>query len=358
MDKFVTLEPTRLYSGATGRGTSTAKAPLQVRIGRLPEDLHLLVLSHLPVPDIPAYSRGCRALSKLARDEKIWKARLDCLGLENLGLSSVLDDLEAKAKGQAGVSRAAAPPTMRVDALDDDFGDFASIQVTAPAPDEMGEFVGAFSGASFSSRPFVQAESRPTSKSLYARAHQLLRTVAKSLSAPPHLILATLFQDPAPPLADQSKLLRLLALFLSPGIKPLRAWSTLALSLRSAMDKFDTSLLSAFDFADTRHDEPGMREAAEASWAVWDGADGEWELGRVWAEKREIFYQQGSWDPMANFTCVRPRCEPPRRRANVCLGKTAGWTSTRWTSSSRACWRPCAKTARAPSACSRRRLGC
>jgi recyclin-1 len=48
-----------------------------------------------------------------------------------------------------------------------------------------------------------------------------------------------------------------------------------------------------------------MKEAAEASWAVWDpDGGGEWELGRVWAEKRDIFYAQGRWDPMANLTCV------------------------------------------------------
>lgn len=307
MDKFVALEPTRLYQSATGKAP-TAKAQFQApRIGRLPEDLHLLILSHLPIPDIPAYSRSCRTLSKLAKDEKLWKVKLDCLSLDQHGLASVLDDLEAKAKGVAGASRASAPPTIHVDVIDDDFGDFAAPQVNAMPADEMGEFVGSFSNTSISAAPFIQAESRPTSKSLYARAHGLLRPVSAALTSPPHLVLSTLFPPPAPSLADQSKLLRLLSLFLSPVIKPLRQWDTLALSLRAAMDKFDTSLLAAFDYADTRKDETGMREAAAASWAVWDPAtaSGEWELGRMWAEKREIFYQGGRWDPMANFTCVR-----------------------------------------------------
>jgi recyclin-1 len=44
-----------------------------------------------------------------------------------------------------------------------------------------------------------------------------------------------------------------------------------------------------------------MREAAESSWEVWDG-EGDWEMGKVWAEKREIFYQQGQWRPLDNFT--------------------------------------------------------
>ena len=30
----------------------------------------------------------------------------------------------------------------------------------------------------------------------------------------------------------------------------------------------------------------------------------EWELGKVWAEKREIFYEQSKWKPLDNFTYV------------------------------------------------------
>ncbi|KAG6380060.1 P-loop containing nucleoside triphosphate hydrolase protein [Boletus reticuloceps] len=32
------------------------------------------------------------------------------------------------------------------------------------------------------------------------------------------------------------------------------------------------------------------------------GGAGDWEMGRLWAEKREVFYEQGKWDPAANFT--------------------------------------------------------
>ena len=45
-----------------------------------------------------------------------------------------------------------------------------------------------------------------------------------------------------------------------------------------------------------------LREAADASWEVWDGPGAEWELGKVWAEKREIFYEQSKWKPLDNFT--------------------------------------------------------
>jgi recyclin-1 len=49
-----------------------------------------------------------------------------------------------------------------------------------------------------------------------------------------------------------------------------------------------------------------MKEAAEASWTVYSPniteSSSDWEMGKVWAEKREIFYEQSKWDPMDNFT--------------------------------------------------------
>ncbi|KAF8635631.1 hypothetical protein AX15_000269 [Amanita polypyramis BW_CC] len=79
------------------------------------------------------------------------------------------------------------------------------------------------------------------------------------------------------------------------------------------MDRFDANLLAAFDTADGRGDEDAMREAAESSWDIWEsslsldgsrapGAIVEWEMGKVWAEKREIFYEHGQWNALDNFT--------------------------------------------------------
>lgn len=69
------------------------------------------------------------------------------------------------------------------------------------------------------------------------------------------------------------------------------------------MDLFGESLLTAFDNSDSRGDEKAMAEVAQASWDVWDPAEGHWELARAWADKLEIFYDhQSRWDPMANFT--------------------------------------------------------
>ncbi|KAF7365418.1 hypothetical protein MVEN_00414500 [Mycena venus] len=288
--KFAPLEPQGPKSPTT--------PPL---IGRLPSDLHLLILSYLPIPDFPAYARCNHATAGLSRSEKIWEARWKALGIETHKLGSVLDDLEARSRGQAAASRAAAPPTIPVD---DEFGDFASVDVLAPPIEEMGDFVGAFSPLTpITARiPIASTSSKPTYKTMYMRAHALLKPLTSALTSPPHIILTELSSIlSTPSLRQESLTLHVLSLFLSPWVRPLRKWETMYASLRSAMDRFDANALTGFDAADSRGDEEGMREAAESSWEVWDG-EGDWEMGKVWAEKREIFYQQGQWRPLDNFT--------------------------------------------------------
>ncbi|KAJ7366617.1 exocyst complex component Sec10-like protein [Mycena albidolilacea] len=308
MQKFAPLEPVRLYNSATttgarflSRNQQGPKSPTTPSfIGRLPSDLHLLILSYLPVPDFPAYARCTRATAGLSRSEKIWEARWKALGIETHHLGSVLDDLEARSRGQAAASRAAAPPTI---AVDDEFGDFASVDVLAP-PEELGDFVGAFGPLTpMSARmPIPSTSSTSTFRTMYMRAHALLKPLTSTLASPPHIILTELSSIlSTPSLRQESLTLHVLSLFLSPRIKPLRNWDTMYSSLRSAMDRFDANALAGFDSADSRGDEEGMRETAESSWEVWDG-EGDWEMGKVWAEKREIFYQQGQWRPLDNFT--------------------------------------------------------
>ncbi len=119
-------------------------------------------------------------------------------------------------------------------------------------------------------------------------------------------------------LLHRSKTLRLLHRFHS-LLRPLRSSPSLLSALRAASDRFDATLLSAFDVADGRADEAGMREAAEASWEIWDpheigsGAIAEWEMGRVWGEKREIFYVTSSHKPLDNFTYVMHLLVIPRK---------------------------------------------
>ncbi|KAI0323382.1 hypothetical protein GY45DRAFT_1264660 [Cubamyces sp. BRFM 1775] len=319
MDKFATLEPVRLHVHNHHHNNNnnhhhihkplptSAPAPFQV-IGRLPVDVHIAILSHLAIPDIPAYARCSRALANLARDERVWEARWLSFGIDRLHLGHVLDALEDQTKVQNALDRGHAPPTLQTESLDDEFGDFASVNAQA---DEMGDFVGGGGGGSsggtfslsMSISPRIPAFSSSKSfRSLYIRAHNLLKPLTAALAAPPHAVLSSLFPSPAPPLRSQAHTLRLLSRFLSPAVKPLRAWDSLSAALRAAIDRFEDGLLTAFDVADGNGDEHAMREAADASWEVWDGPGAEWELGKVWAEKREIFYEQSKWKPLDNFT--------------------------------------------------------
>jgi recyclin-1 len=306
MDKFTTLEPVKLYpsGNATKRASqfpsAKAAAPFSL-IGRLPVDVHIIVLSYIAVPDIPAYALASRALARLAKDERIWEARWKAFGIDRPQFNAILDELESASKVQNGVRKGQAPPTLAVDSAEDDFGDFTD--VGAPAG-EMGDFISSFANAPIQSPSIPAWQPKLTEyRSRYIRAHNLLKPFAHALASPPHAIITSLFPPPAPSLSTQSHTLRLLSLFFSYRVKPLRTWKTLASSLRAAMDLFGESLLTAFDASDSKGDEKAMSEVAQASWDVWDPAEGHWELARAWADKHEIFYDhQSKWDPLLNFT--------------------------------------------------------
>lgn len=362
MEKFATLEPVRLHTSSTGgrffskanpSSTSSSK-PTPPLIGRLPSSLHQLVLSYLPIPDIPAYALVSRAAHALVQNDKLWELRWNALCIDKYNLGCVLDDLEAVKMEKTSVARSKAPPTLAVSNNEneqDEFGEFAAVDDIVSAPmEEMDDFVGSFgtpapANASFnllaaSAQPKVTPSSsfpEPTTpskskRSLYIRAHTLLQPLTAVLAptTPPHLVLTSLSSFLTPPsvqppsstrvrpqsqsqpltLPAQSKVLQLLAHFLSAPIQPIHSWPTLASALRGALDRFDASLLPAFDFADGKNDEKRMRDAAEASWRVWlagrvgldvGGGSEDWEMGKVWADKREIFYEQGRWDALANF---------------------------------------------------------
>ncbi|KAG2033348.1 exocyst complex component Sec10-like protein [Suillus americanus] len=289
MDKFTALEPTRLYSSsasATNKRASRAQ-PISRWIGKLPADIHLLILNHLPIPDIPAYARVSRATAGLSRDEKVWERRWNDLAITRHALDDTLDDIESKQKPKASTY---SPPTIPVD---DDFGDFTSAPRTPSVPSL---------SAAFTSFAFTDASpGKQTFRTRYTRAHSILNKCLAPLQQPPHVVLSALTPLIGTSLLSQARSLRLLSFFLSPRVQPVRNWDILLAALKAAIDRFDVSLLTAFDTADSRGDEVMMRQAAHASWEVWPGI-GDWELGKVWAEKREILYEQGRWNPLANFT--------------------------------------------------------
>ncbi|PPQ73408.1 hypothetical protein CVT24_008502 [Panaeolus cyanescens] len=309
MDKFRTLEPVKLHAQKQGVRTSSQPQTHSHFVGRLPSDLHLLVLANLPVPDIPAYARSSRALSGFTRDDSVWKERWLSLNIhKEPALKKLIDELDKKSSQQLAASRAAAPPMINVE---DEFGDFASAE---SANDAFGDFVNGTGNGNglmnngFGPTPRLQVDfpfntvMKESFKAKYMKAHALLKPLTSFLSSPPHIVLTQIASQFSPSLQQEALLLRLLSFFLSPLVKPLRQWENHYHSLRSVMDRFDSNLLAAFDVADGNGDEKGMREAAEASWQVWDRSAGDWEMGKVWAEKREIFYQMDKWRALDNFT--------------------------------------------------------
>ncbi|KAH9986298.1 exocyst complex component Sec10-domain-containing protein [Russula vinacea] len=277
MDKFKALEPVKLHQeSSSSLQRFTPRSSSTPRIGNLPSSLHLAILQFIPVPDVPAYARTNRALARLAASEELWEHHYTLLGVDRHGFGPVLDELENRAQKEVSEQ----PPTLTVDVADDDFGDFASGSDTFGLKSTQSGFstsspaeVGNFSGGS---------------------------TVMQGTNILSSLFPPTTASAPSLTLLHRSKTLHLLHRFHS-LLAPLRSSPSLLSALRAASDR-------AFDVADGRADEAGMREAAEASWEIWDpheigsGAVAEWEMGRVWGEKREIFYVTSSHKPLDNFT--------------------------------------------------------
>jgi recyclin-1 len=116
MEKFETLQPTRLYAPdvKTGKLPKATTAPAQF-VGRLPIDLHILVLIHLPIPDFPAYARCSRSLSNLSRHEKVWEVKWDALWFAKYShFQPLLDQLEDAKKIKDGGLMKNMPPTLAV----------------------------------------------------------------------------------------------------------------------------------------------------------------------------------------------------------------------------------------------------
>src|ERR1700678_1325276 len=106
MDRWTTLEPVKLYQGSRpstekpSKATSASLAAAASQshqnhaqfIGRLPSELHLLILHFLPIPDIPSYARLNKTLSRLSGDERVWERRWTLLiggvGIENSNSNS------------------------------------------------------------------------------------------------------------------------------------------------------------------------------------------------------------------------------------------------------------------------------
>lgn len=321
MERWTTLEPVKLYTsgGALSiQPSSKARTPrnpnLYARyIGPLPVDIHILVINFLPITSLPTYALASRALARLLHDERIWKRKCDVLKLQDPAISKLLASIEhPSAVSNPGPK---PPPELEVQALEEDeFGDFASAPLVVTLSSNGFNEIPTMRHSEVTT-PFTastpnntSSDVRPALRTRYMHAHRLLRELSRRLpNAAPHLLLTALFPPPhTPPLRQRAQTLAVLMRFLSLPIQPVLDWPELRTMLSNAIDRFQAGVLAAFEAADAQHDEKLMSDAAWSSWEVFAVEGGhlrnEWELGRVWAEKLEIFYEGSQWEPSRNFT--------------------------------------------------------
>ncbi|WVF72932.1 hypothetical protein IAT40_007750 [Kwoniella sp. CBS 6097] len=342
------LKPTKPSS----RG-SRLTGPL---IGRWPENVLLQIIEFLPIPDLPAVARANRACARLVKDERGWEVRCKWLGLGPETAASPRKEAPPKTLPTPKKSSFSIPSRNNRLSLDDDFGDFSTQGNDVFEDVDFGDFEAAkpngaaiggrkennlldFDEMPTPSRPtggggnqgrttgfFALTPTKPKSSGPFSNVppgayYRAYRTHHSSLlphcrnirsSPSPSSTLSLLFppsQTTAlpPPLPAQSDLLLSLILFLSPKLQPLRDWGFLRQALLAAADRFDSTCLVAFEVADGKKDEAGMRLAADSSWRVWEAGGGsrdQWECGRVWVEKREVFYDTARWDSSENIVKV------------------------------------------------------
>lgn len=198
--------------------------------------------------------------------------------------------------------------------------------------------------------PYVRVLRSCSTASSSALTSTISASHALSLLFPPT-------QNGPTPLDAQAFVLVDLLRFLSTAIEPTRDWGWLRRVLGGVCDRFEAVCLSAFDRAESVRPSPtaslhstiptntataALRLVSEASWNVYrttretsprekryrthaketPSAAGnsqqsivtivqdliddqvEWELGRAWIEKREVFYEGAKWDPGKNVVYV------------------------------------------------------
>ncbi|WWD19726.1 hypothetical protein CI109_104190 [Kwoniella shandongensis] len=351
------LKPSKPSSGARGSISSSIPGGSGPSIGRWPEEVVLRIIGFLPIPDLPNVARASRSLARLVKDERGWEVR--CKLLELGPDTSASPRRDGQQKQLLPTPRKASSSQQHRNSIqpDDDFGDFSTQGNDTFEDVDFGDFEaakpnGRGGGGSSKEQSLLDFDdlplpSRPTGAGTsggrttgffaltpatpklggsfpshppgpYYRAykahHNALLPLCRHLrsSPSPSSTLSLLFPPSPitaipPPLPAQSDILLSLLLFLSPRIQPLRDWGFLRQALLAAADRFDSTCLVAFEVADGKKDEAGMKLAAESSWKVWEAGGGgrdKWECGRVWVEKREVFYDTARWDPLENIVKV------------------------------------------------------
>lgn len=334
------LRPTPLVNG---------RPSVERKVGRVPASVFARIVGHCALSNVPHVARASRASAMVCMsDDRAWERRCQ--------LAGVVVEKRTRRRVSQGARSPPSLPTPRFGEDDhngdDEFGGFAEIAIEAPpraagSLDLLGSSSPLPSSDRRSSRGFfplsptlpssTSHRSPPLCDSYVAyrsHCHQLapyISILRSSSSISPSQLLSSLFPPSTSPTLDsQSATLQALLRHLSDGIEPTRDWGWLRQVLQGVCDRFESTCLAAFEKAEGRAnkvdggDVKQMKMAAEASWAIWrtlretatssgggrqqqqrrrrerdDAAD--WELGRVWVEKREVFYEAGRWDPGQNI---------------------------------------------------------
>ncbi|KDE09280.1 hypothetical protein MVLG_00598 [Microbotryum lychnidis-dioicae p1A1 Lamole] len=85
MERWTALLPDRTPAPTSFNGASHTHRPKVKLLGRLPEEAYLSILPHLALADLASCASTCRSLAKLAKDDRVWVVKLDCLNYKGPG---------------------------------------------------------------------------------------------------------------------------------------------------------------------------------------------------------------------------------------------------------------------------------
>ena len=171
-------------------------------------------------------------------------------------------------------------------------------QPTFPSPPLVTSRPSAFAFNPSTPSPTTPTAPSPNYLQTYQTYHSLLLPYYSSLIT--HTTSSLVFTTPALSPMTRAQLLSSLSRFCHPFLAPTRSLPqrlTVLRNVQSAMDFFESALLSEFENADTMKDEGVMRDKAKVLWELNTSNS----LSQIFVQKREIFYDQ-SYNPLKNLT--------------------------------------------------------
>lgn len=171
-------------------------------------------------------------------------------------------------------------------------------QPTFPSPPLATARPSAFAFNPSTPSPTTPTAPSPNYRQTYQTYHSLLLPYYSSLIT--HTTSSLVFTTPSLSPMTRAQLLSSLSRFCHPLLAPTRSLPqrlTVLRNVQSAMDFFESALLSEFEKADTLKDEKTMKDKAKVLWELNTTNS----LSQIFVQKREVFYDQ-SFNPLRNLT--------------------------------------------------------